>query len=223
MSAFFMRRRSFFPFVLFFTIVLLLFILIFTFIKIRPLVVTVAKSKLDYLGNKIVNASVEKHFKNVAYSDIVNIMVNENNSISAVSINFSHLNTLKSRILIEIAEKLEAMSETEISIPLGNFFDNEFLMGIGPKIPFKIVPYGTVYIDFRDQFTSMGINQTVHEIYLDVKTDLGAIMPGVKTNSNITTSVMVAHTVIVGDVPDNYTGVNEIQGQVEDYILDVIP
>ena len=219
----FYRKKTTFLIITVFCIVIILFILIFSYSKIRPIVNVVAKSKLDYLANKIVNASVEKHFENVSYSDIVNIVFTETNNVSAVSINFSHLNTLKSKIMLDISQELENLKETEMKIPLGNFLGSEFLMGTGPKITFKLVPYGTVYIDFRDQFTCMGINQTVHEIYLDVKTGINAIIPGIKTTSFITTTVMVAHTVIVGDVPENYTGVNEIQGQVEDYILDVLP
>ena len=222
-SVMFVRRRRFVPFIVFFVIILILFTTAFGFIKVHPLVVSVAKSHLNYIGNKVVNSSIEKHFKDVNYSDIVSIVFNANNEISAVSVDFAKLNTLKSQIMLEIANDLDAVSETEISIPLGNFFNNEFLMGIGPDIPFKLVPYGTVNVNFRDQFTGMGINQTVHEIYLDVNTEVGAIMPGMKTSSKITTSMMVAHTVIVGNVPQNYTGVNEIQGQMEDYILDVIP
>ena len=219
----FHRKKPTFLIIIIFCIVIFLITLIFSYFKIRPIVSNVAKSKLDYLANKIVNESVEKHFKNVSYSDIVNIVFTETNTVSAVSINFSHLNTLKSKIMLDIANELENLKEADMKIPLGNFLGNEFFMGLGPKIPFKLVPYGTVYIDFRDQFTSMGINQTVHEIYLDVKTGISAIIPSINTNSYITTTVMVAHTVIVGDVPENYTGVNEIQGKVEDYILDVLP
>jgi sporulation protein YunB len=187
---------------------------------VRPVVIKVAQAKLNYISNKIVNTSVEKHFKDVEYKDIVNIMYDNENKISAVSIDFSYLNTLKSRIMLDISQNIDSLKQTDMKIPLGSFLNNEFFMGVGPDITFQIVPYGMVYIDFRDAFSGMGINQTVHEIYLDVKMNIGAVMPGIKATNTYTTSLMIAHTVIVGNVPDNYTGVNEIQGQIEDYILD---
>ncbi len=223
MSYLFKAKRRFFPVILFFSVITLLFIIFFSYLKVRPIVIKVAQAKLNYISNKIVNASVEKHFKNVEYKDIVNIMYDNENKISAVSIDFSYLNTLKSRIMLDISQNIDSLKETDMKIPLGSFFNNEFFMGLGPYITFKIVPYGMVYVDFRDAFSGMGINQTVHEIYLDVKMNVGAIMPGIKATNTYDTSLMVAHTVIVGNVPDNYTGVNEIQGQIEDYILDVLP
>lgn len=223
MQKMFSPHRNFVPVIIFLIIIAVLCGLLFGFFKIRPIVIAVAKSKLDYIGNKIVNAAVEKRFKNVNYSDLVIINKDANEKVAAISVDFAKLNLLKSGVMLDVAEKIESLSETDIKIPLGNFFDTELLMGIGPKVSFKIVPYGTVYVDFRDEFTAMGINQTIHEIYLDVKTTVAAIIPGMKTTSQITTSVMVAHTVIVGEVPESYTGVNEIQGKIEDYILDVIP
>ena len=217
MQKMFSPHRNFVPVIIFLIIIAVLCGLLFGFFKIRPIVIAVAKSKLDYIGNKIVNAAVEKRFKNVNYSDLVIINKDANEKVAAISVDFAKLNLLKSGVMLDVAEKIESLSETDIKIPLGNFFDTELLMGIGPKVSFKIVPYGTVYVDFRDEFTA------IHEIYLDVKTTVAAIIPGMKTTSQITTSVMVAHTVIVGEVPESYTGVNEIQGKIEDYILDVIP
>ena len=85
------------------------------------------------------------------------------------------------------------------------------------------MPNPTVDVNFRDDFTSAGVNQTVHKIYLDVDANVSAAVPAVKTGARVKTSFLIAQTVIVGEVPETYTGINEIPGSIEDYILDVTP
>ncbi len=194
------------------------------FFTMRPMILRVAQTRMEYISNKVINKSVSNVLKNgnIKYSDIVIMQKDTEEHVASISIDFVKMNQIKSDLVLEILEQLNNTHYTDIAIPLGNFTEFEFLMGMGPKIPFRIIPHGTVYVDYRDEFKSMGINQTCHEVYLDINTRVSGVMPGFKTSSDIETSIIAAHTVIVGDVPQTYTGVNEIEGTIEDYVLDII-
>ncbi len=205
-------------------LLLLIYIIYIYFCTIRPMVLRVTQTRMEYISNQVINSAVNDVLKrkNIKYSDLVIMQKDHEDHVASISIDFINMNMIKSDIVLEILNRLNKTEYTEIKIPLGNFFDSELLMGIGPKITFRIVPHGTAYVNYRDEFKSMGINQTCHEVYLDINTKVSGIMPGFKTSANIETSIIAAHTVIVGDVPQTYTGVNEIEGTIEDYVLDII-
>ena len=64
---------------------------------------------------------------------------------------------------------------------------------------------GNVSADFNSSFESAGINQTKHQIYLDVKTSVYSFLPGFRTTTDVETNILVAETVIVGAVPQLVT------------------
>lgn len=222
MRRMFKRKRRITPFIF----ILCIFGLTAVFlIHIRPVVMSVANSNLKYIATKVINKAVSDKFSEngINYTDLVVVSKDNDNRVSAVSVNFPAVNKIKSELTLNILENINSIDETQIAIPLGNFFNNEFMSGIGPKIPFKIVPNSEVEINFRDDFKGLSINQTLHEIYLDIETNIMAVMPSVETGTTVRISFLVGHTVIVGDVPETYTGINEIPGSIEDYILDVTP
>ncbi len=218
----FRKRRRIFPFFIFFLVTA---VLVFSASFVRPLVMSVANTHLKNTAVRIINTAVLKNLSDGSadYSDIVTMSKDANERVSALSVNFSQVNKIKAGLTLDILNGITKSDRADIAIPLGNFFSNEFMWGTGPKIPFKIMPNPTVDVNFRDDFTSAGVNQTVHKIYLDVDANVSAAVPAVKTGARVKTSFLIAQTVIVGEVPETYTGINEIPGSIEDYILDVTP
>ena len=82
---------------------------------------------------------------------------------------------------------------------------------------------GSTTASFRNTFGSAGINQTRHQILLDVQVNMSILLPGFRTSTKVNNEISVAETVIVGSVPENYTyfstSPNEIDDYAEDYIL----
>ena len=64
---------------------------------------------------------------------------------------------------------------------------------------------GSSSAHFENAFTSAGINQTKHQIYLVVDVYVSILLPGFSTTTKFSNTYSVAETVIVGSVPDNYT------------------
>ena len=81
---------------------------------------------------------------------------------------------------------------------------NANLSGRGPSISFKLLPYGSVVVDVANEFTSAGINQTLHRIVLTVSAGLSIVLPLSSVNATVQSGVVVAETIIVGGVPERY-------------------
>ena len=68
---------------------------------------------------------------------------------------------------------------------------------------------GTVRAEFDSQFTSAGVNQTLHRIWMEVTVPMTLLLPGGRVEVTVETRLCVAETVIIGQVPDTYLQVGD--------------
>lgn len=151
------------------------------------------------------------------YSDIIAFEKDENGQICALSADVIAMNEWKARLSLDITQNLKNARNERFGVPLGNLSQSAFLMGKGPEIPFSFSLLGAVTTDFVSKFSSAGINQTCHRIYLEIRTSISVLMPLKSVSEEVTTSICVAETVIVGAVPDAFTNVQNI-GNADDSI-----
>ena len=78
------------------------------------------------------------------------------------------------------------------------------LSGISPNIKVAIERAGSVETKIDSEFTAVGINKTLHSIYLDLNCSVGILTPFQTVHKNIGTKVLLTETIIVGDVPSTY-------------------
>ena len=114
------------------------------------------------------------------------------------------------------------MTTKELSVPVGTLLGSPFLAGRGPLIRVRMQSVGSSSAHFENAFTSAGINQTKHQIYLVVDVYVSILLPGFSTTTKFSNTYSVAETVIVGSVPDNYTYFSngeDMEQNAEDYIM----
>ncbi len=124
--------------------------------------------------------------------------------ILALRANVIEMNRISSEISSRIQEKNNELKESYVRIPIGNFTGNAFLAGRGPVIEVKLIPTGTVNIEFKTEFISTGINQTRHRVYLEIRCRMGIVAPFISEKVDVINHVNVAETVLIGDVPDTF-------------------
>ncbi|MDR1116663.1 MAG: sporulation protein YunB [Oscillospiraceae bacterium] len=188
---------------------LLVIILIFNYLQNRltPVVEQVARSRASYLAGRVINSAVNEQIENsnIQYDDLVQLEKDNDGRISALKTNMIQINKFKAEITNTVLEKIHQLDTSEISIPLGSILDSEVFAGRGPRIPIIIVPVGSAEADFASVFKAAGINQTRHQIIVTVTVDISVILPGFSVSMQLTSDVSIAETVIVGNVPNSYT------------------
>lgn len=137
----------------------------------------------------------------LTYSSLIETKYSASGEIQSLNTDIVNINKLKNAVTLEISEKLADYYEVEIDFPLANALNSEFLSGVGPSVTFNSSITGSVTSDFRSEFESGGVNQTVHRLYIDITGDLIVVTGGSQEPIELTTSVLVGETVIVGDVP----------------------
>lgn len=68
----------------------------------------------------------------------------------------------------------------------------------------RISSIGSVETDLKSEFSSQGINQTLHRVFLDVKCKVAILTPFEDIEKEITNQVLLIENVIVGNIPDTY-------------------
>ena len=159
-----------------------------------------AKQMMSELFGEIVAKKCEELDLN--YENLTGISYSDEGVIQAVNTDIVSVNKLKNAVATEIAEVLDNEYEYIVEIPIGSMFDSEFLSGSGVKLAFNNTVTGDVRSDFRSEFDSSGINQTIHKLYIDISGELIVITGGSTEPITYSDSILLGETVIVGTVPN---------------------
>jgi sporulation protein YunB len=174
--------------------------------RARPVIAGMAAAHARYAGARIVGEAVDEEIarSGLTYGDLISFEKTADGKITALKTDILNVNRLKSNLSVMILSKLEEMDNIILHIPAGNLFGGGFLSGRGPAIEIILIPLGSVITDIRGVFAPAGINQTRHSVMLDVTVSVSIIMPFSVQTAEAAASVVIAETIIVGDVPDVY-------------------
>ena len=128
---------------------------------------------------------------------------NDKGEVTAISSNMARVNALSAAILDRVVGATDNRTLT-VEIPLGNLTGISLLMGRGPSVPVQIIALTSSRVEFNNSIVTAGINQTKHQINLDVKVDIDILIPWATENAQVVTEVLIADTIIVGQVPETY-------------------
>ena len=116
----------------------------------------------------------------------------------------SEVNRLKTDILNLINDEILALDTSDIGIPIGSLFFPELLSGKGPVIPVQIMSIRNSDAALFSNFEEAGINQTIQRLSMEVSVDVTVLVLGKTNNFTVASQVVVAETVIVGQVPETF-------------------
>ncbi len=185
----------------------------------RPAFCALAESRARELAVVAIHEAIAEKFSQEEYKDVVQLERDADSRVGAVRSDMARFSKLKSELNLEIQKTISSLDKSTLSVPLGSLTGSELFYGMGPDISFEVKPYGTVLCDLATEFTEAGINQTMCDVAVSVKTELAVLMPTLQRKSVVETSVPVAQTIIVGDVPQSFTHVDREGKEFEDDVL----
>jgi sporulation protein YunB len=193
----------------FFVFFLIVAILIIIFLSYKNLVVnqiiSIAKSQINlYVTTSVNNAVLQSLETNIDYYDIVTVSKDNQGNITLMSIDNVKTNTINRKISLISQQKLKEYENKGIPIPIGTFLGIPIFSGIGKEINLKILAVGNVVCDFVSNFVSVGVNQTLHSLYVKVTSTINLDIPLSYSKITSETSVLLCEAVLVGKVPEIY-------------------
>ena len=183
-------------------------VLLFTLFRIRyrDVIRTLAQTQVRNSTSDLINKAIDHQIEtgNILYERIVYFEKDLDGRITALKTNMSEVNRLKTDILGLINDEILALDTSDIGIPLGSLIFPEFLSGRGPTIPVRILSIRNSDATFHSNFTEAGINQTLQQLTMDISVDVAILVLGGTDIFTVTSQVVVAETIIVGQVPDTF-------------------
>lgn len=165
-----------------------------------------AETQIRNSTSDLINDAIDKQIElgNIQYDRMVYFEKDLDGRITALKTNMSEVNRLKTDILGIINDDILALDTSGLGIPIGSLILPEFLSGKGFQIPVLIHSIRNSDATFSSSFTEAGINQTLQQLTMDVVVDVTVLVLGETSSFTVSSSVVVAETVIVGQVPDTY-------------------
>ena len=202
----------------------LLALLILLLAHLRPVLTSMASARVSNSVNRIVAAAVEEAIQrgDINYEAFVTFEKDATGRVTALRSNVAEVNRMQSAISEEILRRLSEVSTSELRIPIGTLTGSALLSGRGPYITVRMQAVGSASAVFRNEFSAAGINQTRHQILLEVDVYMSILLPGIRTSTTVANEIAVAETVIVGSVPESYTYFSASAENALDYAEDLI-
>ena len=182
---------------------------------VNPIFETLCKDKAKSVATMITNEETTKIIEKYNYDTFFTIQKDEKGSIQIINANVLRINQVTSDIAVAIQKALDNNEKNKIYIYSGAITGIRFLSGTGPRIPLKIASVGNIDTDLRSEFISQGVNQTLHRVYLNVKTNVSILSSFKTIESSIENQVLIAEHVIIGEIPSNYYNFNGMKNGEE--------
>lgn len=174
--------------------------------RLYPVIRSLAETQVKNTASDLINDAIAEQIAagNIQYDRIVYFEKDLNGRITALKTNIGEINRLKTDVLNIINDEILSTDESSLGVAIGSLFLPEFLSGKGPKLPVKILVIRNSEADFYSDFSTAGINQTLHKLNMEVFLDVTVLVLGSTAEFTISSHMVVAETVIVGDVPETY-------------------
>ena len=203
-------------------ILFLTFILIFSFYYIKivnPVIKNYSRAKINALTEQAVNLAVSNVVNTTLnYDSIVNVSYSQQGEISYLSANQYVVNSITREVVKNAQFHMLSLGEEGIKIPVGTFTGFSFFVGRGPNVKLQMLPIGIVSSNFKSEFTSVGINNTLHQLFLEITAKVELTMPFKNIEVITNTSVLLCEGIIIGKVPEVYFNNNKMEK-----VLDLVP
>lgn len=186
---------------------------------INPIFNTLCKEKAMGIATDIINSESSKILKDINYEDLVSITKDSDGKIKMLQVNTVKINMLASDIAYNMQQELYKRENTEISLKIGAITGIKYLSGFGPQIKIEIIPVGNVVTNIKSEFNSVGINQTIHRIYMEATCNMSIVTPYDSKEESITNQILMTESIIVGEIPESYYN---LEGMSSDHLLDVV-
>ena len=174
--------------------------------KYREQICNLAQTQIVNMTSDLINDAIDKQLEvgNIQYDRIVYFEKDLDGRITALKTNMTEVNRLKTAILNLINDEILALDTSELGIPLGNLILPELLGGRGPSIPIEILSIRNSDASFFSNFSEAGINQTLQQLTMEIRVDIAVLVLGRTNTFSVSSQVVIAETIIVGQVPDTF-------------------
>ncbi len=207
-------------------IILVISIFLLTYFMIRMFTIKSEKILLDYAQNKsmqlssiLINNAIYEITYNNQYESFMKTTINKDNMLD-IELDNKKSNEILFQINDNILKNINSLEKGNYTIfsdkylddnlifnvPIGVIYDIPILVGIGPKIPFKLDIIANTDNSIYTNIREYGINNSIIEVILNVNLNIQIILPFSSKEVNVSKDIPINTKIIEGKVPTYYGG-----------------
>lgn len=173
--------------------------------SIIPTLVAIAESETIRVANEVMVSTINEHLATLLNGKVLlEFETGPTGDLLYVRTNTTALNQVQADALEVLQEAVEELDSFTIRVPMGQAFGSKLFAPLGPKIPIKVIPYGSVRAQVYDSYDVTGINQTRYNILLRATCSVRVIIPLIAAETEVVTDIPLTTVLIPGKVPDTY-------------------
>lgn len=150
-----------------------------------------------------VNSTVQQVMEQTSGGEYYNYQTDANGKIVALSVDVDRVSTVSTRILQAAMATDDESNFLELEVPLESLLGINFAH-LDIPLPVRVMMLTTSYVDYHNELVSAAINQSKYQLYLHISVDIDVLVPWQRSTAKVESDVLLAETVIVGDVPGTY-------------------
>lgn len=177
---------------------------------IMPAAADICLIQAKETANNIINSAVDEVLKEKSEGGRNILSLETENGTTMIMADTISINLICAEISSSITEKIANMENNIVKVPYGAASGIGIFANSGPDLKFEIMPAGDTTVDYETEFTSAGINQTNYKIWLTVNITISLVNPIYDRNISMNRKIMLADTIIKGDLPSNYIDIPNI-------------
>ena len=182
--------------------ILLLLLWLRLFPVIREMAAAEAENAVTLAINRVMAELLQEG--KLDYDSLIRLERDDAGAVTAAYANMGQISLLRGEITLAVVREIMDRDRVELRLPLGNLLGMAFLSGSGPELRLRILAVESIRADLSSCFTAAGINQTLHQIRVELQVAVRVLVPGGFTCGTVTARLPVAETLIVGRVPESY-------------------
>lgn len=206
------RRKFKFKIKAFFALIIILAIIISCLLYFRGNLINYVDKYADALiTTKVVdifNSSTTEALTGKMFQDKDNfydIRYDNDGNVVLISSDMVVINALMREVAAISQREVNLLCEgDDVQVPYSSILGSVVIANYGGKYSLKLENIGNIQCNFRTTFESVGINQTLLCMYIDLFADISVMLPLCVKNIKVNNSMVVYQNLIVGKVPEFY-------------------
>jgi sporulation protein YunB len=212
---------------------------------IKPTLLSVAEARITQIATAAINDAISKQVADrIDTKELTIIGKDKDGMITTVDFNPKVLARVYSEATIRVQNNLKRVENGELDqlgvaddveidtaeprpkgilyyIPLGQATKNSLLANLGPEIPVRFTPIGSVESNVYAKLTEYGINNVYIQIIVHIEVKVKVVIPFATKTTKVSTDIPVGMRIISGRVPQFYNnGGSDNGGGMPGVIID---
>lgn len=151
-------------------------------------------------ANRAVQEAAAELLETCDPAEILTVHRNASGQIQSLTANPAVLARMQTMLYGLVQDRLNEDAACTMRVPLGTLTGWSLLRERGPEVTVRFASISAVRCTVRNHFSEAGVNQTLHEVWLDAELTVYPMLHGAEEETMMV-SCCLAQTVIVGQVP----------------------